>query len=984
MKESSHTGGGEHGASDASLNGRPLESTTDSGAQVPALAIDDDTTTSICARTQVVAPVDTAMDEKLIMKDASDSAALATPDGGDVGSETVNTIGRDAPEKIETTPEAAPTPANKPAEISAERDWESDIACAAIEDATANFDRWHRFADNEGKWFELQALGVKDIHGSEYATVAHTNNVGDAVKLLEDIERYNPTGIYVIANRINNAVTSRSQPHKWQRARKGGSTTDKDIIARQVLFIDVDAERPSGTSATADEVALTVDVAGAVIRRLAGILGDDSAIGYGHSGNGRQVYLALDSIPESPEVGKTIRGILVCLQKLYNRTGAKIDNAVFDAKRLVPAFGTMKRKGAVGVAERPHRPTGFTCGTQVRRLDLASLNRVFDALRADLPSAAIGQIEEAAKLKSRTKKDSVFRRANDLPVQEVAEWLGLVESGQPRCPGCGNTEGVGFTSNGLKCFHETCLSKGVPNKGGFRTPVDLVMEAKGVNLNQAAEMLATQFGFAASPDPNPDWAINLLDESDEDEYKTPLGFTLTDSGNGERFVAAFGRDVRYCGSWNKWLVWDGKHWELDVRNAVLGFTKEVARGIVREAALCTSPNDVKKIRDFALKSESARAREAMVRMVSGEKRVSVAPSDLDLDPWLLSCANGTIDLRSGELRSHRREDLITKVAPVSYDPQATCPRWDQFIHQTLGGDQALIDFVQRAIGYAITGDPCEQVLFFLYGNGANGKSTFLGVLQKILGDYAASAAPNLLVAKNNESHPTEIADLFGKRLVVCQELESGRSFAESVIKQLTGGDVIKARRMREDFWSFMPTHKLLLASNHKPNVRNNDYGMWRRIRLIPFTVTVPDNERDARLQDKLLEEAPGILRWAVDGCLRWQRQGLVQPEAVLSATSEYRSEQDLLGQFLDECCIVVRQQGFTIDSRDLYRAYCGWCEDNHYHPLNQRALGGQLREKGFEPTRGGGGVRRWSDIRLKIADDAAAEPNRCMHRKDWE
>jgi putative DNA primase/helicase len=282
-----------------------------------------------------------------------------------------------------------------------------------------------------------------------------------------------------------------------------------------------------------------------------------------------------------------------------------------------------------------------------------------------------------------------------------------------------------------------------------------------------------------------------------------------------------------------------------------------------------------------------------------------------------------------------------------------------------------IRFLQRAVGYALTGDISEQVLFFLYGAGANGKSTFARVLLDLLGDYATQGAPDLLLAKRNESHPTEVADLLGCRLVVCQEIEAGRAFAEVTVKQLTGGDLIKARRMREDFWSFAPTHKFFVAANHKPPVRGTDHAIWRRIRLVPFTVRITDEERDPNLLEKLRAELAGVLAWAVEGCLEWQRIGLCPPDEVLQATSDYRGEQDLLAAFLEERCEAGMY--FSVRSGDLYHAYSEWCEGGGFHPANQQTLGEQLREKGFEPFKGTKGARRWRGLRLKTEFEMANE-----------
>jgi putative DNA primase/helicase len=285
----------------------------------------------------------------------------------------------------------------------------------------------------------------------------------------------------------------------------------------------------------------------------------------------------------------------------------------------------------------------------------------------------------------------------------------------------------------------------------------------------------------------------------------------------------------------------------------------------------------------------------------------------------------------------------------------------------MGGNAELIAFLKRAVGYSLTGDVSEQVLFFLHGSGSNGKSTFTRVVQDMLGEHATQAPPDLLIAKKNPNHPTELTSLFGARFAVCQEVEAGAFFAEVTLKQLTGGDLIAARRMREDYWRFRPTHKLWIAGNHKPNVRGTDHAMWRRIRLVPFAVTIADKAKDPHLPEKLAAELPGILRWAVEGCLEWQRAGLAPPAIVLAATEEYREEQDLIGDFVSERCAL--DPLFTCSASSLYDSYSAWCDENHQRPMSQRAVAERLKQKACTPFRGHAGRRMWRGVRVRDAQE---------------
>jgi putative DNA primase/helicase len=442
----------------------------------------------------------------------------------------------------------------------------------------------------------------------------------------------------------------------------------------------------------------------------------------------------------------------------------------------------------------------------------------------------------------------------------------------------------------------------------------------------------------------------------------PSGEHLTDLGNARRLVARYGQDMRYCHPWGRWLVWDGTRWAKDETGAVLRMAKDAVRNIYAEAAAAPDESTRKAIADHAKRSESALRIRAMVSLAESEPGIPVLPGELDRDPWLLNVKNGTIDLRTGELRPHRREDMLTKIVPVEYDPAAECPTWMAFLDRIMAGNRNLIGFLQRAAGYSLTASTQEQCFFLLHGTGANGKSVFLTTLLAATGDYGIQAAPDLLLKKSGESHPTEVADLFGARLVVATETEAGRRLAENLVKQLTGGDRLKARFMRQDFFEFGATHKIWLATNNKPVVKGTDYAIWRRIKLVPFTVTIPPEERDKSLPDKLLQELPGILAWAVKGCLEWQARGLDEPAEVTAATNAYRDEQDVLGSFISDCCVV--QPWAKVSARDLYRAYMKWCEENGEHPLAQRNFGMRLAERGFLSKKGTAGRYFWESIGL--------------------
>lgn len=426
---------------------------------------------------------------------------------------------------------------------------------------------------------------------------------------------------------------------------------------------------------------------------------------------------------------------------------------------------------------------------------------------------------------------------------------------------------------------------------------------------------------------------------------------LTDTGNAERLVAEHGRNIRYCWSWHKWVAWTGRHWEVDADAKVLQLAKRTVQTMYRRAAKIDDDDEREKAAKHALGSESRSRREAMVVLAQSEQLVAVEHDVFDRDTWLLNCMNGTLDLRTAELDNHDRLDYITKLAPVRFDSGATCPRWLQFLEEVFEGNTELIQFVERAAGYSLTGDVSEDALFFLHGTGANGKTTLFLTLQKLLGPYAIQVSPGLLLSQYHEPHSTGLMDLFGVRLAASVEVGEGRRFDEERLKQITGGDIIRGRRMREDFWQFEPTHKIWLAANEKPRVQGVDYALWRRIKLIPFDVkfTEPGEsgpDRDPSLRkDLFCDERPGILNWCLEGCLSWQAEGLLPPPEVKTAVAQYQAEEDVVQQFIEAECAVGSD--LKANPTQLHKAYERWRKATGAAKMTGNAFGRRLTDKGF-------------------------------------
>ena len=458
--------------------------------------------------------------------------------------------------------------------------------------------------------------------------------------------------------------------------------------------------------------------------------------------------------------------------------------------------------------------------------------------------------------------------------------------------------------------------------------------------------------------------LQLVQTATETPAATTQGFNHTDLGNAERLVALHGENIRYCYPAKSWYIWDGQRWTPDHAGRIATLAQETVRSIYAEASQTEDDGERKALVKHGQRSENGNRLAALIGQA--QNKVAVQPEDLDTLPWILNCANGTLNLKTSELYAPRRTDLLTKISPVAFDAGADCPLWLSFLDRIMGGNQDLIQFLRRAIGYSLTGSTREQCLFLLHGLGANGKSTFLETVEKLMGEYGQqSDFSTFLVKRNQEGPRNDIARLKGARFVAATEAEGGARLSEVVVKQLSGGDTVAARFLHQEFFEFKPEFKIWLGTNHKPIIRGTDNAIWRRIRLIPFTVTIPPKEQDRDLPAKLRDELPGILTWALTGCLEWREEGLGEPDEVREATAEYRVEMDVLGEFLDACCIV--QANAESKSAELYKVYKEWSEDGGNRPMSQRAFGQALSERGIGRRRGTGNVQMRVGVGLRLA-----------------
>jgi putative DNA primase/helicase len=454
------------------------------------------------------------------------------------------------------------------------------------------------------------------------------------------------------------------------------------------------------------------------------------------------------------------------------------------------------------------------------------------------------------------------------------------------------------------------------------------------------------------------------------------GFSLSDLGNARRLVALHGKDILYSHKAKKWFIWTGKNWAIDDSGEVERRAKASVAEIYREAAEARDLKLREQLGKWALACEDARRVIAMMRMAQSEAGIPVAPAEFDAQPWLLNCNNGTIDLMTGELRPHDPADLLTCLTPVDYLPEAPCEEFEKFLYQIMAFKDRpetaiqMVHFLQRAMGYSLTGSCREQCLFMLWGAGANGKSTLVELIARILGSYARNTPVETLLARNKGGEiPTDVARLDGPRLVTAKEVDRGRRLSESLVKELTGQDTITARYLYAEYFDFKPQFKLWISTNNKPRISGSDNAIWRRIMFVRFLLNIPKDEQDEELSEKLWQEAPGILAWLVRGCLWWQAEGLNPPAEVMEATADYRMEMDVLAEFLEAKCRI--ESNLTVSASDLYRAYQDWAESQgltEKERLKKRSFGLALGEHGFQGFKSGGGVRCWRGLQLSTID----------------
>ncbi|ENB4264188.1 DNA primase [Bacillus cereus] len=434
-----------------------------------------------------------------------------------------------------------------------------------------------------------------------------------------------------------------------------------------------------------------------------------------------------------------------------------------------------------------------------------------------------------------------------------------------------------------------------------------------------------------------------LDEVVEDKPKRK--FKLTELGNAERIAYEYGHVIKFVNDIG-WFIWDGKRWRIDNKKEIERITAKVLRSLNKSE----DESEMKWARMCERRNVRMNSIKDLMPLVPGERQ------EFDKHKFLFNVENGVVDLKTGKLQQHDRELKLTKITNIVFDENAKCPEWLNFLDQIFLGDKTLIEYMQRLIGYSLTGDISEQIMMFLVGGGSNGKSTFINTIKDLMGEYGRQAKSDTFIKKKESGANNDIARLVGSRFVSAIESEEGEKLADSFVKQITGGEPVLARFLRQEFFEFIPEFKVFFTTNHKPIIGGLDEGIWRRVKLIPFNLSLPAHKRDKRLPEKLSLEMPGILNWAIEGCMKWQQDGLKEPKVVAEATGKYKDDMDILAPFLDEVCYVDERENesIMIEAKELYNTYERWCFNSGERSLGNRSFYRMLETKGFGKTKGTG------------------------------
>ncbi len=801
-----------------------------------------------------------------------------------------------------------------------------------------------------GQVVEVRALAENATHSGyfrDYPALAQYAGALDADPSVQ--------GIYITLNRIEPSLLSRRANRiKMRLSRTDRTTFDAEITRRRWLPIDIDPVRPAGVSSTDSEHAAAFTLAEKVVTYLR-VLGFPEPI-RADSGNGAHLLYRID-LPNDAESLALVKHCLAVLDAIFSDGTATVDAANSNAGRIWKLYGTIARKGD-STPERPHHRSRILSVPD--RLEVVSaelLKKLCKALPAD-PAPAESPVEGKGYKKILILSD--WLKEHNIPVKSEKPYgngrIYLLDT----CPfSSAHRDGayaIQFKSGAIfaGCHHQSC-------GGGKQRWKDLKEEYETDEDRQKNRQERLDAGRRERMTAR---AAAENAPMQEPAGETPPEYALTDAGNAERLIAMFGDVVRYCSTFNSWFLWNGRTWMRDDAGRMLIIATGVARSIHRDAAEAPTADRSRALSRWAIFSESLHARKAMID--SAAPHIPVLPGEFDCHPELFNCRNGTLDLATMTFREHRREDMLTRMAAVDYDPAATCPQWLEHLNLIFGGDADYLSGFQSMCGYTLLGTNPQQIMFILYGRGRNGKSKTIEVLARIFADYAVNIASDSLMAKRFETTRSDLARLAGARFATAAEGTEGARMDESIIKQITGEYAITVRKLYENEFEFTPVAKIWMTTNHEPRIPETGDGIWRRLWMVPFAVQIPEEKCDPDIAGKLLTESSGILNWCLEGLKRYRGQGnrLVQPKKVSQATANLRTVNDTVGLFLAMECVV--EPGSRISRMAMNETFEKWCEEEGYrHHVSKKKLFTALRDMGVSDGGKSGTDRFWSGIRLK-------------------
>lgn len=675
-----------------------------------------------------------------------------------------------------------------------------------------------------------------------------------------------------------------------------GAATDSAVTQRHWLLVDLDPDRPTNTNSTDKELVTAWDVAERVVAYLRNYGWSEPFVC--ESGNGVHLLYSL-RLPNDAHATALVKAVLTHLGDTFDTDACHVDRAVYNAARITKLYGTMARKGPA-TSERPHRASAVVRWPDVfRAVSLEALEKIATLVKT-----------EATRSKSTAR--GLYSEADVLAKIETLRTFKMLSS-----------DGKWYNKHQIRCpwIEEHTTS---PDSG-------------------------TIFTFGENGEAGFKCQHSHCSERRWPQFRDHLGirpivsdFHLSEAGDAEFFALRYADAVRYDHRRGKWLLFSEHRWAPQDSGQCSRLALEAIRTRLAEGSKIEDSELRLKHIKWAFAGEARWRQLNLLALAENYHPIADVGNQWDLHPWLLGVQNGVVDLRDGQLRTGSPEDRITMQANAAYNPAATCPLWDRTINEIFDGDEALIAYVDRFIGYSLTGETREEVLAMCWGDGANGKGTLMNTVGWLLGDYTDDLPFSAFELQARSSIPNDIAKIAGKRLVTSSETAETQRLNEARVKALTGRDPITARFLHQEYFTFQPVAKFWLATNHKPEVHDDSTGFWRRIHLIPFTQSFVGRE-DKSLKDKLKEEASGILARLVRGCLDWQKQGLNPPQIVRDATKAYREESDMLAPFFEAMCVLV--SGARVQANVLYAAYVRWHrETGQRDAMSQRAFGMRLRK----------------------------------------